>query len=145
MTDCIFALPNNNHLEKQFTMEKKLLRNKRLSLLIVGFAIVTSTFSFTSCGRKPFVSKSQTVESYNSSIRVASEIVHENLGYERRYEDHYASTYYKYVLTDGNVRCPVTKSASPVFKTESDNPNGPIHVNDICIDCGHTWKEHKRW
>lgn len=109
------------------------------------FVVVVSTVVLSSCGSEPFVSKTETVEAYNSSIRVASEIVYGELGYEKRYEEHYASTYYKYVLTDGNVKCPVIKSCSPVFKTESDNPNGPIHVNDICIDCGYTWKEHEKW
>ena len=115
------------------------------SLLITGFVILTSTISLSSCDNEPFVSRYETVESFNSSRKLASDIVHGDLGYERRHEDHYANTYYKYVLFDGNVKCPVVKSANPEFKTESDNQNGPIHKNDICIDCGYKWIEHKKW
>lgn len=110
--------------------------------IIIGSVIVASIISLSSCSYDPFVSKTETVEDYNYKIRFASEVVG-NLGYDEIYEKHYANTYYKYVLIDGNATCPVTISYNTDFKTESDNYNGPIHVNDICIDCGYTWKEHK--
>lgn len=114
------------------------MKLKRRSI-IIGSVIVASAISLSSCSNEPFVSKTETVESYNSRLRFVSEVSE----YESLYENHYASTYYKYVLIDGNATCPVIKSYNTEFKTESDNYNGPIHVNDICIDCGYTWKEHK--
>lgn len=112
--------------------------------LITGFVIVILTILLSSCEHEPFVSRSVTVEVYNASKDVVRE-VDKNYGYNFQYEYHYANTYYKYVIYDDDVKCPIVKSASPVFKTESDNANGPIRKNDICIDCGYKWIEHERW
>ena len=113
-------------------------------LLIKGLLIVIITVLLPSCEREPYVTRSETVEVYNSSLDVVNE-VDKNYGYNFKYKPNYANPYYKYVIYDDDVKCPVVKSSSPVFKTGSDNPNGPIHKNDICIDCGHKWIEHKRW
>ena len=116
----------------------------RLSL-IMGIVIVIFAISLSSCESEPYVSRTQTVEIFNSSIDVVK-AVEENHGYDFGCDYHYANTSYKYVLFDGNVYCPVdTKSGNPEFKTESNNLNGPIHKNDICIDCGYKWRDHEEW
>ena len=117
--------------------------NYRL-FIIIGCAIIISAISLSSCENEPFVSKVETVEAYNAAIDVVKE-VDKNYGYNFKNIGNYANRYYKYVLIDSYVRCPVDSSADPVFKTESDSKNGPIHKNDICIDCGYRWKDHKRW
>lgn len=119
------------------------MRINRLSL-IIGFVIVVLTILLSSCEHEPFVSRNETVEGYNASIDFVRD-VENNQGYNFKSKYHYAKTYYKYVIFDDNVKCPEVKSPNPIFKTESDSPNGPIQKNDKCIDCGYKWIDHKRW
>lgn len=121
------------------------MKTNKMSLLITGFVILTFTIPLSSCSDGPFVSRTETVETFNSSRALASALVHGDLGYEKRYENHFACRLYKYVLFDDYVKCPVVKSANPVFKTESNDQNGPIHKSDICIDCGYAWRDHEKW
>lgn len=130
-------------------MENKHNSRNVFSLINIAkqpFLYVVFIFSifFSSCDPQPFVSKVETVEGFNASRRAAGEIVHDGLGYERTSPDHYARTYYKYVLHDVNASCPeINNSYSSFFKTESNSQDGPIHESDRCIECGYTWKQHK--
>lgn len=117
-------------------------RSKYRLFLKLGIVSLVLIISLSSCDPEPFLSKTETVEAFNSSIDFVKSI-DESYGYSAKYNYHYASPYYKYVLYDGYAFCPEVKSYSPTFKTESDNHNGPINKYDICIDCGFTWREHR--
>ena len=117
-------------------------RCKCCLFLIFGITTIISTIFLSSCESEPFLSMTETVEVFNSS-RDFVKTIDDNYGYETKFEYHYASTYYIYVLYDGYAFCPEVKSYSPTFKTESDSYDGPIKKNDICIECGYKWSEHR--
>lgn len=105
--------------------------NSFFQLAFLSFCLMT----FCACGSEPNVSRYMTVEDFNSAQQLAGDML-DDMGYASpKYE---ASTYYKYVLFDGDKRC----EEGGEFCTCSDEIDH-ISTNDRCIKCGRTWANHE--